>query len=298
MSTLHPVTQHYLSIDAHSPESLKSVDRPLHADYWERFIRSMELLKEIPQRTVYRLTLVKDKNMDEIAAYARLVTIGMPTMIEVKGVTFSGGANEISMTNVPFHEDVRAWCRQLCEHLGDNYELACEHVHSCCILIADKRMKDENGQWHTWIDYPRFQELYRRWQATGETFTAFDYSAPTPSWAVFGAKEEGFAPTETRVRTKGKNRDKQKKADGAVVEEVVDEAQGCCKGTSAEATSGCCKSDSAAEAAGGCCKTDDAAAGEAQQGGCCQQTATTGTAEEATDGCCGGKQTEGCCKAE
>ena len=97
MSTLHPVTQHYLSIDAHSPESLKSVDRPLHADYWERFIRSMELLKEIPQRTVYRLTLVKDKNMDEIAAYARLVTIGMPTMIEVKGVTFSGGANEISV---------------------------------------------------------------------------------------------------------------------------------------------------------------------------------------------------------
>lgn len=26
------------------------------------------------------------------------------------------------------------------QYLDDNYGLACEHVHSCCILIADKRV--------------------------------------------------------------------------------------------------------------------------------------------------------------
>ena len=36
--TLEPVTQLYVSIDAATPESLKDVDRPLFADYWERLL--------------------------------------------------------------------------------------------------------------------------------------------------------------------------------------------------------------------------------------------------------------------
>jgi tRNA wybutosine-synthesizing protein 1 len=61
------------------------------------------------------------------------------------------------MENVPWHEDVREFCVALteeCQGLGLKYELACEHVHSCCILIALTKFKPE-GKWHTFIDYPK-----------------------------------------------------------------------------------------------------------------------------------------------
>ena len=35
---------------------------------------------------------------------------------------------------------------------------------------------------------------------SGETFTEFDYMEETPSWAVYGAPEEGFNPEHTWTR--------------------------------------------------------------------------------------------------
>lgn len=56
----------YVSIDASTQESLKAVDRPLFTDFWERFIGSLEAIKHKQQRTVYRLTLLKSLNMEEV----------------------------------------------------------------------------------------------------------------------------------------------------------------------------------------------------------------------------------------
>ena len=39
---------------------------------------------------------------------------------------------------------------------GD-YGLACEHAHSCCVLLARRERYFRDGAWHTWIDYERFQ---------------------------------------------------------------------------------------------------------------------------------------------
>lgn len=63
-----------------------------------------------------------------------------------------------------------------------------------------------NKNWHTWIDYDRFQELAAR-NASDPTFTfsVQDYTAPTPSWALFGSEEEGFDPTDRRFRKANKH---------------------------------------------------------------------------------------------
>jgi hypothetical protein len=45
-----------------------------------------------------------------------------------------------------------------------SYELACEHAHSCCILLADKRFKGSSGEWHTWIDFDKFIVLAKAHQ--------------------------------------------------------------------------------------------------------------------------------------
>lgn len=51
---------------------------------------SLTALKEKHQRTVYRLTLVKGWNTEDVDAYFKLFSIGEPDFIEIKGVTYCG----------------------------------------------------------------------------------------------------------------------------------------------------------------------------------------------------------------
>ncbi|XP_072032877.1 S-adenosyl-L-methionine-dependent tRNA 4-demethylwyosine synthase TYW1-like [Amphiura filiformis] len=207
--TLVPVTQLYVSVDASTKESLKKIDRPLFRDFWPRFLDSLKALSDKGQRTVYRLTIVKSWNSDEIEAYAKLVDLGKPDLIEIKGVTYCGEskASTLTMANVPWHEEVVSFVQKLVDLLPD-YEIASEHEHSNCILAANKKFK-VNNEWHTWIDYPQFHALMKAYESSEgkKTFTAVDYMAKTPDWAVFGSQEQGFDPAETRFRRKGKNKD-------------------------------------------------------------------------------------------
>ena len=73
--------------------------------------------------------------------------------------------------------------------LLDDYEISCEHEHSCSVILTHKKFF-YNGVWHTWIDFDklnsscfvidRFQELYAKWKKDGTPFDALDYSIETP----------------------------------------------------------------------------------------------------------------------
>ncbi|CAN0922038.1 S-adenosyl-L-methionine-dependent tRNA 4-demethylwyosine synthase [Linum grandiflorum] len=90
IKSLKPITQLYVSVDAATKESLKAVDRPLFGDFWERFLDSLKSLRDKQQRTVYRLTLVKGWNTEELDAYFQLFSLGQPDLVEIKGVTYCG----------------------------------------------------------------------------------------------------------------------------------------------------------------------------------------------------------------
>ncbi|KAI9889533.1 MAG: hypothetical protein M1814_005227 [Vezdaea aestivalis] len=212
---LDMVTQLYVSIDASNPESLKRIDRPLHRDYWARFLSCLDILREKrhTQRTVFRLTLVKGFNIEEAGEYAELVSRGQPGFIEIKGVTYCGTTSAagagLSMENVPFWEEVVSFTSALStalESQGLSYKVAAEHSHSCCILLAKEEFRDwESGKWRSWIDYEKFFELIERRKISGENFGPLDYiGAETPEWAAEGAG--GFDPRDTRVWRKGKNK--------------------------------------------------------------------------------------------
>ena len=199
MEALGPVTQLYVSIDAATKEALREVDRPLFPDFWERFTRCLALLKQKKTRTVFRLTLVKQYNMKDVAEYASLIEMGEPDLIEIKAVTYCGkseGSN-LSFENIPWHEEVVNFASEISKRTGAHYEIASEHKHSCCVLLARQKFK-KDGVWHTWIDYPRFFQLLEKYDQTGEEFCAEDYMAETPAWAVFGSDERGFSPNENR----------------------------------------------------------------------------------------------------
>ncbi|KAF7829677.1 S-adenosyl-L-methionine-dependent tRNA 4-demethylwyosine synthase [Senna tora] len=195
---LKPITQLYVSVDAATKDSLKAIDRPLFGDFWERFIDSLTALREKEQRTVYRLTLVKGWNTEDVDAYFKLFSIGKPDFVEIKGVTYCGSSatSKLTMENVPWHADVKAFSEALALQSQGEYEVACEHVHSCCVLLAKTDKFKIDGQWYTWIDYEKFHDLV----ASGRPFTSKDYMAATPSWAVYGADEGGFDPAQLRYR--------------------------------------------------------------------------------------------------
>ncbi|KAJ7966747.1 S-adenosyl-L-methionine-dependent tRNA 4-demethylwyosine synthase [Quillaja saponaria] len=195
---LKPVTQLYVSVDAATKDTLKAIDRPLFGDFWERFIDSLTALRDKQQRTVYRLTLVKGWNVEDVDAYYKLFSIGKPDFVEIKGVTYCGSSatSKLTMENVPWHSDVQAFSQALALKSQGAYEVACEHVHSCCVLLAYTEKFKVNGQWFTWIDYDKFHDLV----ASGKPFNSGDYMAATPTWAVYGAEEGGFDPGQSRYR--------------------------------------------------------------------------------------------------
>lgn len=209
LEALKIVTQLYVSIDASNRESLKEIDRPLNRDFWERFLKCLDIIREkrFTMRTVYRLTLVKGFNIDdEVEGYADLVARGLPCFVEIKGVTYCGTSSSsagLTMNNVPFYEEVVAFVKALDAALarrGLEYGIAAEHAHSCCVLLASTRFLVE-GKWRTLIQYERFFELLE----TGASFAPEDYMGdPTPEWATWG--NGGFDPVDVRVHRKGKNK--------------------------------------------------------------------------------------------
>lgn len=114
-------------------------------------------------------------------------------------------ASSLTMQNVPWHREVCAYSEAICRRLSERgasvaYSVATEHEHSCCILIAREDKFKVDGVWHTWIDYPKFHELMRRYYDSGckENFSSTDYMAPTPTWALYQSEAHGFDPVEQR----------------------------------------------------------------------------------------------------
>ena len=208
LAALKPVTQLYVSIDASNAESLRRIDKPLHRDYWQRFLRCLDILREkrFRMRTVFRLTLVKGFNIEEeVEGYADLVALGLPCFVETKGVTYCGTSSSagagLTMQNVPFYSEITTFVEVLnaaLERRGLEYGIAAEHAHSCCVLIASKRFLVE-GKWHTLIDYEKFFGCLE----SGREFSPEDYMGPpTPEWATWG--NGGFDPADERVDRKGR----------------------------------------------------------------------------------------------
>ncbi|KEP65811.1 UNVERIFIED_CONTAM: hypothetical protein HHA_315962 [Hammondia hammondi] len=163
LADLTTVTQLYVSVDAPNKKDLKAIDRPLFKDYWERLLASLEILREKRERTVLRMTLIKSVNDTDLEGYARLVELGRPNFIEIKGVTFAGHSPhfKLSLGHTPHMQETLEFSRRLLrvlnahdtataaslERLGSSddyampmYRLASIHEHTNAVLLADARL--------------------------------------------------------------------------------------------------------------------------------------------------------------
>lgn len=72
---------------------------------------------------------------------------------------YRSATSKLTMENVPWHSDVKAFSEAMALKSKGEYEVACEHVHSCCVLLAKTEKFKVDGQWFTWIDYDEFHDL-------------------------------------------------------------------------------------------------------------------------------------------
>lgn len=132
------VTQFYLSLNAPDKETLKKIDRPLFSDYWERLLRSLEILKTRKYRTAIRLTLIKRENDFNAEGYAELIKKTMPDFIEAKSYMWVGESQkEYKTQDMPNMSEIGEFSKELVKHLKD-YEIADEHIPSRVVLLARK----------------------------------------------------------------------------------------------------------------------------------------------------------------
>lgn len=196
---LKPITQLYCSVDAPTKEILKDVDQPLFQDYWERLLQSLDNLALKKQRTCIRLTMIKDVNMTALEKYAELVLRGSPDFIEVKAYMHVGPSQQrLSKENMPLHEEIAAFSKEFVKHLPD-YQIVSEHIPSRVIMFAKKKY-GVNGVWQTWIDFPRFHQLYDEFIKTGKEFTSDDYRLQTPQVGLSGKGTLDNMPEDVRKK--------------------------------------------------------------------------------------------------
>ena len=185
IKNLKPITQLYCSVDAPTKEMLKDVDKPLFPDFWERMLQSLDFLAEKKQRTCIRLTMIKGVNMSLLDKYAELISRGNPDFIEVKAYMFVGPSMQrLSKENMPLHEEVVVFSKELERYLSD-HEIGSEHIPSRAVMFAKKKYKVD-GVWKTWIDFPKFHQLYEQFLKDGKEFTSDDYMQRTPQVGLSG----------------------------------------------------------------------------------------------------------------
>ncbi len=103
-------TQLYLSTNAADYESFIKINRPRYEDSWERWNRTLSMLKELDTRTVLRITLIRNYNdmQEMIPRFASMVKNASPHFIEVKSYMHVGrSTNRLEHANMLEMDEVR-----------------------------------------------------------------------------------------------------------------------------------------------------------------------------------------------
>jgi tRNA wybutosine-synthesizing protein 1 len=138
-------TQFYLSLAAYDKKSYDEYVRPKGADGWERYLSSLDIMNKMKgsTRTVLRMTLMTDRNMNHPEKYAEIIKRADPDYVEVKAYMAVGYSRKrVGMLGMPTHEEIQEFARQLAEETG--YIYTDEHRPSRVILLCRNEVAKKN----------------------------------------------------------------------------------------------------------------------------------------------------------
>jgi tRNA wybutosine-synthesizing protein 1 len=145
-------TQLYVSLESYDLESYKKINKGIHADGFEKLKETLLLLKDLPTRTVIRLTLIKDINTSEEALkeLAELVEMSQADFVEIKSYMWLGNSRQrLKQENMPKHEEIKEYCKTLEKHFP-SFKFEDERAISRIILYKNtgkNRSKPVPSRW-------------------------------------------------------------------------------------------------------------------------------------------------------
>jgi len=143
-------TQLYVSLNSSNKEEYEAWHKSIHKDAWKKFNKSLDLLKEFTKkghRTVLRMTIARDKNIDDehIKEFAELIKKSGVMFVEVKSYMPLGYARaRMGYEKMLYPEEVLDFAKKLGKETG--YLVIGKHLKSKIVLLgknktAKKRMK-------------------------------------------------------------------------------------------------------------------------------------------------------------
>ncbi len=138
-------TQLYLSTNAADYESFIRINRPRYNDSWERWNRTLQMLKSLDTRTVLRVTLIRGYNDLEsmIVPFAEMFEDAMPHFVEIKSYMHIGrSVNRLERSNMLEMDEIREYSKEIIKRC-DRFDIMDESfVSRICVLQNRDRFID------------------------------------------------------------------------------------------------------------------------------------------------------------
>ena len=109
-------TQLYLSTNAADYESFLRINKPKYDDSWQRWNKTLQMLKDLDTRTVLRVTLIRDYNdhTEMIPAFAKMLEESSPHFVEIKSYMHVGrSTNRLEHENMLEMEEVKNFSKEI-----------------------------------------------------------------------------------------------------------------------------------------------------------------------------------------
>lgn len=109
-------TQLYLSTNAADYDSFLKINKPKYNDSWQRWNKTLEMLKHLDTRTVLRITLIRNYNdqKEMIPAFASMLKQSSPHFIEIKSYMHIGrSTNRLEHSNMLEMDEVRKFSEEI-----------------------------------------------------------------------------------------------------------------------------------------------------------------------------------------
>ncbi len=143
-------TQLYVSLNTSNEGEYIDWHKSLKKDAWKKFNQTLDLLNKLTKkgkRTVFRMTMVRDKNMDDehVKEFADLIKKAGVMYVEVKSFMSLGYARaRMGYETMPTLKEIEVFSKKLAKATG--YIILDKHIPSRIVLLgknkdAKKRMK-------------------------------------------------------------------------------------------------------------------------------------------------------------
>ncbi|MEX2192989.1 MAG: 4-demethylwyosine synthase TYW1 [Nitrosarchaeum sp.] len=109
-------TQLYLSTNAADYDSFLKINKPKYNDSWQRWNKTLGMLKQLDTRTVLRITLIRNYNdqKEMIPTFASMLQQASPHFIEIKSYMHIGrSTNRLEHSNMLEMDEVRKFSEEI-----------------------------------------------------------------------------------------------------------------------------------------------------------------------------------------